>query len=366
MAPETEFFRQLPKAELHQHLDGSLSPEFLLRRSEAEGFELPFETPEGCLEWVRSRRAGSLERYLELFEVTLRALQTTEALTEAVQDCARSWAAEGIRYAELRFAPNLHQRSGLSLEAVMEAVLDGLKWARQELKIESGLILCALRHRAEWEHLPRLWRGFANSGIPLAVDLAGPERGHPPGLFSPLFQTAVREGIPITIHAGEAEGPSSMVAALDQGARRLGHGVRLIEEWASPQQPLTRRLREQKIALELCPSSNLQTGAWKDIANYPLRDYLQQGLLVTINTDNTLISTTTLSREWESIWGGKNYEVTGVVRTLLHSFLCAFHPEVSQPQWIRQHIVAELEALLGSEARTAADSCLDDFSQNGS
>lgn len=359
---DPELFRRLPKAELHQHLDGSVSPEFLLQRSEREGFPLPFDTPEGCLRWVRASREGSLENYLQLFAVTLRALQTRSALTEAVRQLAQAWMEDGVRYAEVRFAPDLHTQRGLSMEEVVAAVIEGLLWARRELSIPSALVLCALRHSPRWEHLPPLWRRFRDSGVPLAVDLAGPEAGHPPGPYAELFALAAQEGVPITIHAGEAAGPDSMREALNLGAQRLGHGVRLIEEWAGPERPLTERLRRQRTALELCPSSNLQTRAWEQADTYPLRAYRDAGLCVTINTDNTLISTTTLSREWALVWGGERFQTAGVVQTLLDSYRSAFHPEVRQRSWIERHVLPDLVAVLGPDAEASARQHLQEVS----
>jgi adenosine deaminase len=354
------FFKLLPKAELHQHLDGSVSAEFLLQQAQRDGFTLPFDSVEDCLTWVRTKREGSLENYLELFQTTLKALQTVEGLTEAVRSCAQNWVADGVRYAELRFAPHLHLEKGLTIEEVVEAVILALLWVKEKLHIPSTLILCALRHQHRWGHLPLLWRRFRSLGLPLAIDLAGPEKGYPPEPFEELFKLAQQEGIPITIHAGEVVGPSSIASALQCGAQRIGHGVRLIEEHQDGQMLLTQQIIQRKIALELCPSSNFQTRAWDRPETYPLKHYLARGVPVTINTDNTLISLTSLSQEWEIIWGREPSEkdFEGIIKTLLHSYVFAFNPTVSNRDWIEQHILPDLVNLCGQHTKEFAQTYL--------
>lgn len=344
----TSVFQRLPKAELHRHLDGSLRPDFLCRRFRPS--EAPWQTPEEVLEWVRNHREGSLEQYLSLFALTTSALQSRQALYQAVLDVADDWRRENVLYGELRFAPELHTRAGLDEEEVVNTVGDALLEVQRSGSPRCSLILCALRHGDRWQHLPPLWRLARARGLTVGVDLAGAEAGNPPSRFAGLFQAAQEEGVPITIHAGEAAGVDSMEEALQQGALRLGHGIRLVEEWARGEDRLTQRLIRERITLELCPSSNLQTGAWKADRPYPFLEFIRRGIRVTLNTDNTLVSTTTLSREWELIWGGSRYHEEGVLTTLLQGFLAAFDPTVADPAWVEHHVFPALTRELGRGA----------------
>ena len=276
--------------DLHIHLDGSLTAEELLVLAQREGVRLPADTPEGLRPFLTvPPGCGSLNDYLRCFETPLAVLQSPQAVEYAAASLAGRLKAQGLLYAEIRFAPQLHLKSGHRQETIVEAAIRGL----QHSGLSGQLILCCMRGADEAANRDtvRTVRAFLGHGV-AALDLAGAEGLYPTRDYLPLFARARREGIPFTIHAGEAAGPDSVWAALEAGAARIGHGVRAIEDPA-----LTAELARRGIPLEMCPTSNFQTGAAAP-GGYPLKAYLEQGIPVTLNTDNTTVSDTTLSREY--------------------------------------------------------------------
>ena len=287
-----EWIKKLPKAELHCHLDGSLSLELLAKLAREEGvFDGQAQqlrrlatAPEDC---------RSLEQYLSCFDLPVACMQREAALEASARNLLKEASAEGLIYLEVRFAPTLHCRRGLSLEAVVSSVLKGLEEGRKKYGVEYGLILCIMRHEEEEKGFAVLETAekFLGKGV-AALDLAGAEAAFPVERFAAVFRAAADRGIPFTIHAGEAAGPESVKKALELGARRIGHGL------AAAKDPgLMRELAAREIVLELCPSSNLQTRAAKSWESYPLRKFLQEGIPVTVNTDNRTVTGTTMTRE---------------------------------------------------------------------
>ena len=245
--------------------------------------------------------AGSLERYLAAFDLTLAVMQDAPALERIAYELAADAAAEGVRVLEVRYSPVLNTRRGLSLADAVEAPLRGLARAEAELGIRGSVIVCALRHLqpALSLRLAELAAHYRGRGV-VGFDLAGPERGHPARTHRAAFAVAAEAGLGITVHAGEADGPESIRQALDEcHARRIGHGTRLLEDRA-----LLARVREQRLPLEVCITSNVQTGAVPSYERHPLRRYLDEGLVVTLNTDNRLVSGTTLTEE---LWKAHRY-----------------------------------------------------------
>jgi len=285
--------------DLHLHLDGSLSARTILNLAKEENITLPADTEEGLCPYITAQMdCKSLNEYLQCFELPLLVLQTGNCLEIAAYELAKDLEAKGLIYAEIRYAPGLHVRKGLDQEGAIRAVLAGLGRAMRESRngIVLRTILCCMRgadtHATNLETV-RLAAEYLGRGV-VAVDLAGAEALYPTGDYEEEFTYAKRLGVPFTIHAGEAAGPESIWKALEFGAVRIGHGVRAIED-----EELMRELKERGTVLEMCPISNLQTKAIEDIRDYPLRTYLEQGIKVTINSDNMTVSNT---------WAGKEFE----------------------------------------------------------
>jgi adenosine deaminase len=290
-----EFFRQLPKADLHVHLDGSLRLETIIELARAQNVELPsYEPAELRRAMNLGQNCGSLVEYLKAFDVTLRVMQTEDALYRVAYELAEDAARENVRYMEVRYAPMLHTRQSLRLTSVVEAVLDGLRAAHDRLGIESNVIICGIRNISpeSSNEMAELAVAYKGRGV-VGFDLAGAEYDHPAKHHKAAFQLVRSNNINTTIHAGEAYGPESIAQALHVcGAHRIGHGVRLREDG-----DLLHYINDHRIPLEVCPSSNVQTGAVRDLASHPMKLYYNLGLRVTVNTDNRLVTDTTVSQE---------------------------------------------------------------------
>lgn len=305
----------LPKAELHVHLDGSLRPATMLELAETRGVVLPASDAESLARAMRVGRATSLEEYLERFAVTLSLMQDREAVERIAYELAVDHAAEQVRHVEVRFCPALCTRGGLRSEEVLEAALAGLARARAELPISTAVIVTALRSLLPSDSLAMAELAIAYRGRGVcAFDLAGAEEGHPVHDHVAALEAARRAGLPVTIHAGEAFGPASIREAIEiGGARRIGHGTRLFQD---PE--LEREVRAAGIALEVCLTSNVQTGAVASYAAHPVRRYFDEGIPVSLCTDNRLMSGVTLQREYEHArdeLGFSEAELTRIART---------------------------------------------------
>ncbi|MFB9448494.1 adenosine deaminase [Dactylosporangium vinaceum] len=309
VAPSFDEIRRAPKALLHDHLDGGLRPATILDLAAEIGHELPAATPEGLGEWfVAAADSGSLERYLETFAHTVAVMQTADALHRVARECALDLAADGVVYAEVRFAPEQHLEAGLTLPQVVEAVLDGFRAgsaeaAAQGRPIRVGTLLTAMRHAARSMEIAELSIRYRDSGV-VGFDIAGAEAGFPPTRHLDAFEYLQRENSHFTIHAGEAFGLPSIWQALQWcGADRLGHGVRIVDDIAADAEGrnslgrLAAYVRDKRIPLELCPSSNVQTGAAPSIREHPIGLLRDLRFRVTVNTDNRLMSGTSMSRE---------------------------------------------------------------------
>ncbi|KOX05686.1 adenosine deaminase [Micromonospora profundi] len=296
-----------PKALLHDHLDGGLRPATIVELAAEVGHELPTTDPEALGRWfVEAADSGSLERYLETFAHTVAVMQTAPALRRVARECALDLAADGVVYAEVRFAPEQHLEQDLSLDEVVEAVLAGFAEGTA-LAVEAGLtirvgtLLTAMRHAARSQEIAELAVRHRDAGV-VGFDIAGAEAGFPPTRHLDAFEYLQRENFHFTIHAGEAFGLPSIWQAIQWcGADRLGHGVRIVDDITPGGTPVLGRLaayvRDKRIPLELCPSSNVQTGAVDSIADHPIGLLRDLRFRVTVNTDNRLMSGTSMSRE---------------------------------------------------------------------
>jgi adenosine deaminase len=288
-------FESLPKTDLHVHLDGSLRLKTILELAEKDGVELPARDLAGLYEAIGcGKNFGSLVEYLRGFAITLSVMQTEDSLDRIAFELAEDAHQENVRYMEVRYSPMLHTQAGLKLTKVVEAVLHGLRRAREQYGIKSNVILCGIRNisaEASYE-MAELAVAYKNRGV-VGFDLAGAEEDYPAKEHRAAFQLVRDNNINCTIHAGEAYGPESIAQAIHIcGAHRIGHGVRLREDG-----DLLHYVNDHRIPLECCPSSNVQTGAVRDLSHHPLKLYFDLGLRVTVNTDNRLITDTTVSKE---------------------------------------------------------------------
>jgi adenosine deaminase len=293
-----------PKALLHDHLDGGLRPATVVELAEAIGHPLPTTDPAGLGDWfVEAADSGSLERYLTTFAHTVAVMQTEESLHRVARECALDLAADGVVYAEVRYAPEQHLENGLSLDQVVEAVHAGFAAGGAEAAslgrpIRVGTLLTAMRHAARSQEIAELAVRYRDQGV-VGFDIAGAEAGFPPTRHLDAFEYLQRENFHFTIHAGEAFGLPSIWQAIQWcGADRLGHGVRIVDDITGRRLGrLASYVRDKRIPLELCPSSNVQTGAAPSIAEHPIGLLHDLRFRVTVNTDNRLMSGTSMSKE---------------------------------------------------------------------
>ena len=328
------FFERLPKTELHVHLDGSLRLDTILDIAKKRKIDLPSMDAATLRKVMHlGENCGSLVEYLKAFDVTLQVMQDEESLYRTAYELAEDAAAENVRYMEVRYAPMLHGRLGLKMTGVVEAVLAGLRAAQNKFGIESNVIVCGIRNISPETSLEmaELAVAYKNRGV-VAFDLAGAEYDHPAKHHKAAFQLVRDNNINVTIHAGEAYGPESIAQAIHFcGAHRIGHGCRLRENG-----DLLHYLNDHRVPLECCPSSNVQTGAVRDLASHPLKLYHSLGLRVTINTDNRLVTDTTVSKELWLCHTKLKMSVTDIKGMVLNGFKSSFLPFHVKQAYLRQ------------------------------
>ena len=299
-----EMIRRLPKVELHDHLDGGLRPATIIELAGKTGVKLPTEEPAALASWFhRGADRQSLALYLEGFRVVLSVMQSEEALERIACESLEDRARDGIVYVELRFAPVLCTAGGLNLEEVVRAVLRGLEQGKHSTGVEYGLILCGMRDQTVSLETAELAVSFREKGV-VGFDLAGDEYGHPPKKHLDAFEFIRRMNFNITIHAGEAFGMESIWQAIQYcGAHRIGHATRLREDMAihgtriEKMGSLAHFIRDKRIPLEMCLSSNVHTGAAASLDDHPFPVYYRNNFRAILCTDNRLMSNTTLSKE---------------------------------------------------------------------
>jgi len=312
VACDLDLLRRAPKVLLHDHLDGGLRPQTVIDLAAESGYtNLPTDDAEALARWfAESAYSGSLERYLETFQHTVGVTQSATALSRVARECAEDLGADGVVYAEVRFAPELHVQGGLTLHQVIDAVLEGFTQGTDTAKasghwIRIGVLLTAMRTATHSKEIAELAVEYREKGV-VGFDIAGAEAGFPPTRHLDAFEYLRRENAHFTIHAGEAFGLPSIWEAIQWcGADRLGHGVRIVDDIdvTDPSHPklgkLAAYVRDRRIPLELCPSSNVQTGAAPSIAEHPIGLLRELGFRVTLNTDNRLMSGTSMTKEME-------------------------------------------------------------------
>jgi len=296
---------RLPKAVLHEHLDGGLRVSTILEIADEEGYgELPAHDEEGLRHWFFQGRSGSLERYLEAFRHTVAVMQTSDAVSRIAYEAAQDLARDGVVYAEVRFDPGLCTQRGLTREDVIEATLDGLARASRDTGIEISMIVSALRHQTDSVEVVKAAVPFIGNGV-VGFDLAGPEKGFPPDDHLEACLVAREHGLGLTLHAGEADGAHSVWRALVLcGAQRIGHGVHVADDTDFDGARIdvlgafARRVRDHRVPLEIAITSNIHTASYPDAPSHPFGALLEQGFNVSINTDNRLMSGVSVSDEY--------------------------------------------------------------------
>ncbi len=337
--------RQLPKAELHCHLDGSVRPATLLELAHEARVQMPKHTPEELADFMRVDDAQTLEDYLKRFDVTVSVMQSEESLERIAYELAEDAADDGVRYIEVRNAPILNVVQGLTLVQAVEAPLRGLRRAEKDFGITGRFIICALRHFSAEDSLEmaQLAVEFKNDGV-VAFDLAGPEKGNPAARHVAAFKYAREHNLGVTVHAGEGDGVESVRQAVHIcGANRIGHGTRLIED-----ADLTQYINDRRIALEICLTSNVQTRVADSYETHPLREYFDRGLNVTLNTDNRLMSGTTLTDEYVHAAEHLGFTVDELAGIALNGFESAFLPWEDRVMLIEE-ASDKIEELIGSD-----------------
>jgi len=336
--PTTEQIKRLPKALLHDHLDGGLRPETIIELANEIGYQaLPTQDPAKLADWFEeSCNSGSLVRYLETFEHTIAVMQTRHAIIRVARECALDLARDGVVYAEVRGAPELFTEKGLTLDEIIEATSEGYRLGIQDaategFKIRVESLLCALRQNNQAQEVAEKVVKYRDLGV-VGFDIAGPEDGFPPTNQIDTFNYLRQEDAHFTIHAGEAYGLPSIWQAIQMcGAERLGHGVRIIEDidfsGATPKLGrLASYVRDRRIPLELCPTSNLQTGAAKNIASHPIGALAKLRFRVTLNTDNRLMSRTSMTHEMSEVVKAFDWNFQDLQRVTINALKSSFIP----------------------------------------
>jgi adenosine deaminase len=307
--PTPELIRQAPKVLLHDHLDGGLRVSTIVELAAEHGYEhLPTLDPEDLRLWfLRGASRSNLELYLETFAHTVGVMQTRDALERVAREAAEDLAADGVVYAEVRFAPELHIEQGLTLDEVVDAVLTGFRAGTRGTGLTVGVICSAMRTAARSLDIAELAVRHRDAGV-VGFDIAGAEAGYPPSRHLDAFQYVQRSNFHTTVHAGEAFGPPSIWEAVQFcGAERLGHGVRLMDDievlpdGEVRMSRLANFVRDRRITLEVCPTSNINTGIARTIAEHPIDVLKRLRFRVTVNTDNRLMSDVTMTREMHNL-----------------------------------------------------------------
>ena len=353
-----DFIHQIPKTDLHVHLDGSLRLSTILELADKQGVEIPGD-PETEEELAEVMNAGAicedLTDYLKAFDITLSVLQTEEALYRAAFELGEDAARENVKYMEVRYSPLLHTDNELSYPVIVEAVGEGLREAKRQYGLMSGQIICGIRHMTPEASLrmAELCVAFKNKGV-VGFDLAGAEANNPAKDYRDAFYLVRNNNVNLTIHAGEAYGPESIHQALHMGgAHRIGHGTRLREDG-----DLLNYVNDRRIPLEVCLTSNVQTRACKSFESHPLAFYMSYGLRCTINTDNRLVTDTTVTDEFCRAVQYYNFNIGDLRKLMINGFKSSFLPYRKKKSVTARacaefdSVVREFEEARGEEAIT--------------
>ncbi|MFT7600324.1 MAG: adenosine deaminase [Acidimicrobiales bacterium] len=349
--------RKAPKVLLHDHLDGSMRSNSVIELAAEQGYTgLPTTDPDDLARWfTRGADRRNLELYLETFAHTVAVTQTRDGLMRAAAESAEDMADDGIVYAEVRFAPELHTDAGLSLDEVVEAVLEGFRIGSSGRNITIGVLCTAMRTAARSLEIIDLALRHRDDGV-VGFDIAGAEAGFPPSRHLDAFQLAMRENFHITIHAGEAFGLPSIAEALHYcGAERLGHGVRIVDDITLDNDGkatlgrLAAYVRDRRVPLEMCPTSNVNTGAAASIEEHPIGLLKRLRFRVTVNTDNRLMSDVSLSDEFLKLNQAFGYDLDDMEWLTLNAMKSTFWPFEQRLRIINEIIKPGYATLRASE-----------------
>lgn len=346
-----------PKVLLHDHLDGGLRPQTMIDHALASGYtKLPSYEPEQLAKWfVEACSSGTLELYLETFEHTISVMQTTEEIIRVARECVIDLAADNVVYAEVRGAPELFTRKGLTMDQVIEATVEGFNQGMAEVahngkKIRVEHILCALRQNHVSDEVAAKVVKYKGRGV-VGFDIAGPEAGFPPTDHIKAFNYLRDSGAHYTIHAGEAFGVESIALAVNEcGAQRIGHGIRLIDDidFSSGEAKLgslAQEILDNQICLEMAPTSNLQTGGAASYATHQIGVMKKLGFNVTLNTDNRLMSATSMNREAREIADGYSWNLDDLHDVARNGIYSAFIDDDEQEDIYHSQIKAVYDRL---------------------
>lgn len=342
-------WQAIPKIVLHEHLDGNLRPATLLALCQARGISLPASTPVALQDWIHAQaNSGSLERYVAAFGLTVSAMATPDACErvafEAVQDCV----ADGALLIELRMAPLLLEGHGLAGDEAVSAMLSGLARGSLATGVPAGLIICGMRTDAPEDVIrsAELAARFSAMGV-IGFDLAGAERGYPATRHAKAIATAREAGLGITLHAGEADVGERVLEAMDLKATRIGHGVHISQGHGAKSRMA--RARDEAVHFEVCPTSNLHTGAWKELSTHPLLAMEQEGLSWSVQADNRLVSALSQSSEFQVVHEICGLSLTQIMRGQMQAAQASFLPAPSRVEALKclENIYSELRRNFG-------------------
>ncbi|MYC86498.1 MAG: adenosine deaminase [Acidimicrobiia bacterium] len=341
-SPSVDRLRKAPKVVLHDHLDGGLRPVTIVELARETGYrDLPTLDSGELAELLRQgARRRSLELYLEMFRHTLGVMQTAPAVYRVASECAQDLAADGVVYAEVRFAPELNVEGGMSLDRVVEAAVAGFRDGSEGRGIRIGLLLCAMRTGSRSLEIAELVLRHRDRGV-VGFDIAGAEAGNPPVRHLAAFDLLRQAGMPFTIHAGEADGLDSIREAVRTcGARRIGHGIRIVDDVGEDGAlgPLAGELLERQVPFELCPTSNVHIGAADSIDTHPIGRLFDLGFRVTVNTDNRLMSGISLTGEFDRCRQAFGWSWPEMRRLTVNAMKSAFLPADQRQEFI-DHVI---------------------------
>ncbi len=346
---------QAPKVLLHDHLDGGMRPLSVIELADETGYlGLPTTDPQELAEWMtRGADRKDLVLYLDTFAHTTGVMQTADALHRVARECVEDLVADGVVYAEIRFAPELHTGQGLSMDDVLEAVTSGFADASAGTPLTIRTICSAMRHQRNSLEVSQLSVRWRDKGV-IGFDIAGPEKGFPPDDHMLAFQYAQRENFHFTIHAGEAYGPPSIWKALQWcGAERLGHGVRIVDDITIDEDGnaelghLAHSIRDRRVPLEVCPTSNLHTGVVDDLAEHPIKLFKDLKFRVTLNTDNRLMSNISMTKEMENMVRVFDWDLHDMQWLTVNAMKSAFLPFDERLSLINDVIKPRYSELIG-------------------
>lgn len=333
-----EKLMEIPKIELHCHLDGSVRVETMYELLLEQGEISPMEM-EQFEQMVRVKEdCKSLKEYLEKFKYPLKVMQRKEYLERITYELLEDLSLQNVKYVEIRFAPFLHMEEGLTFNEIVESVLRGMEKGQEEFGILSNVILICMRHEGVENSIEIVERGekYLGKGV-VAVDLAGNEADFPPEIHKEAFQLAFKKGYNITVHAGETGTEENIVKSIELlHADRIGHGIAAIKD-----PNIMELIKDRGIHIEMCPISNLQTKAVKTIEEYPIRDFFDEGLNITVNTDNMTVSNTSLYKEYQLLMDKFGFSMDGIYTLIDNSIKAAFLPEEDKNR-LRKIIIEEL------------------------